>query len=382
MKRFDWLRRALISMVLGLAGGQAMSEPGVAPRQILIGQSISLQGGRNDYGQAVQDGVSALIQEVNAQGGVHGRQVVLRTLDDDNQAALAEAHARTLIDKDKVFVLFGSIEGGPSTAVMRVAVESKLPFFGPMAGSPTLRRPHQPLVFPVRAEHREEFRALLGYAKKTGVTRVAFVRSDSETGRQHLENMKLLCAELGMELVADLSFPADVPDAQITAMARRIGAAQAQVVINHGSAGMYERLIRQARAQGVRASFSGVNSGSAQLASHLGELAQGMVFSQVVPSPWERKTAITREYQEVFGRHKPGKAFSYGSLEGYVTAKALVAALRLAGPEPTRESFVRGLHTAGSLDLNGMGARYQPGDHAGLSLVDLSIVTREGKFRH
>jgi branched-chain amino acid transport system substrate-binding protein len=59
-----------------------------------------------------------------------------------------------------------------------------------------------------------------------------------------------------------------------------------------------------------------------------------------------------------------------------------VAALRAAGPNPTRESFVQGLHAAGSLDLNGLRASYQSGNHAGLPLVDLAIVTREGKFRH
>jgi ABC-type branched-subunit amino acid transport system substrate-binding protein len=106
-----------------------------------------------------------------------------------------------------------------------------------------------------------------------------------------------------------------------------------------------------------------------------------MVFTQVVPSPWERKTAITREYQEEFRKQKPGREFSYGSLEGYVTAKALVAALRLAGPEPTRECFLAGLTNA-SLDLNGLRANYNRDQHTGLSFVDLAIVTREGTFRH
>ena len=251
-----------------------------------------------------------------------------------------------------------------------------------MAGSPTLRRPYQPLVFPVRAEHREEFRALLEYAKKTGNKRVAFFRSDSETGQQHLENMKLLCSELGLELVLDLPFKSDVTDVQLDQMATRIGASGAQVVLNHGGVGIYERLIRRARTQGVRTAFSAVNSGSAQLARHLGDLAHGMVFSQVVPSPWERKSALTREYQEEFTRQKPGQDFSYGSLEGYMTAKALVAALKLAGANPTRESFVQGLHAAGSVDLNGLRALYSPTAHTGLTLVDLSIVTRDGKFRH
>jgi branched-chain amino acid transport system substrate-binding protein len=372
-----------LAAILLLIAPTANATDGVTPRQILIGQSIALQNGKNEYGMAVLAGVQAYLQSANKQGGVHGRTIVLQTLDDDNKPAQAEANARRLVAQDKVFVLFGSIEGGPSSALMKVAIESQVPLFGPMAGSPGLRRPYQPLVFPVRAEHLEEFRALLGYARKTGSTRVAFVRADTDTGLQHLENVKRVCRELGMELVLDLPFQPDVSDAQIEQMAGRIGAAHAQVVINHGSAGMYEKLIRKADAMKVRASFSGVNSGSAQLVHHLGELARGMVFSQVVPSPWERKSAITREYQETFAHEKPEQEFSYGSLEGYLTAKALVMALRLAGPQPTRESFVRGLHSAGGLDLaDGIRAVYKPGDHAGLTLVDLAIVTRDLKFQH
>ena len=71
-----------------------------------------------------------------------------------------------------------------------------------------------------------------------------------------------------------------------------------------------------------------------------------------------------------------------GSLEGYLTAKALVAALKLAGPEPTRDSFVQGLLKAGTLEVNGLRARYKSGDYTGLSTVDLAIYTREGRFMH
>lgn len=381
MQAGKWTRRAFVALCAAAAFGAA-AEDGVTRGAIVIGQSIALQGGKNDYGVAVLEGVQAFLRQANERGGVNGRQVVLKTLDDDNQGGKAEANARALVQQDKVFLLFGSIEGGPSTAVMKAAVDLNVPFFGPMAGSPTLRRPHQPLVFPVRSEHRDEFRALLQYARSTGITRAAFVRSDSETGQQHLENVRIITRELGMELVADLPFKSDINDSQIDTMAQRIGATGAQVVINHGSPGMYEKLVRAARKRGVKASFSAVNSGSAQLVFHLGELAHGMVFAQVVPNPMERKTEIAREYREVFGKYFPKRPFSYGSLEGYVTAKALVAALRLAGPEPTREGFVQALEKAGGVDLGGMRAKYAPGDHAGLSFVDLAIVTREGRFQH
>jgi branched-chain amino acid transport system substrate-binding protein len=372
-----------LALLLGSAGSAGAAQAdGVTRTALLIGQTITLQGGKNAYGVAVQDGIAAYLKVANEQGGVHGRQILLKTLDDDNSSAKAEANARDLVQKEKAFILFGSIEGGPSTAVMKAAVDLQVPFFGPMAGSPTLRRPHQPLVFPVRAEHRDEFRALLEHARSLGMTKAAFFRSDSETGLQHLENMRILCQQLKMELVADLPFKSGVTDPEITAMAERIGASGAHVVLNHGGVGVYEQLIRKSRALGVKASFSAVNSGSAQLAEKLGELAHGMVFAQVVPDPMQRKTDVAREYRDVFAKVHPGKPFSYGSLEGYLTAKALVAALKLAGPEPTREGFVQGLLKARAIDINGLRLKYQPGDYTGLTLVDLAIFTRDNRFMH
>lgn len=364
-----------------LGAHQASAEVGVSKNRILIGQNITLQGGKNDYGVAVMAGMEVYLSGINLRGGVNGRHIILKTRDDDNKSDLAEANARQLVEKDKVFILFGSIEGGPSTAVMKAANELKVPFFGPMAGSPTLRRPHQALVYPVRAEHRDEFRAMLTQAKSLGMTKVAFLRSDSETGQQHLANVKLICDELGMKMVLDMPFKSDIKEAQFDAYAKQMANTGAQMVLNHGGIGIYETLIRKLRASGNKSAIYAVNSGSAQLAKKLGPMAEGIVFSQVVPNPWGRKAAITREYQEEFMRLKPGQEFSYGSLEGYITAKALVLALRQAGTNLTRDSFVTALNGT-ALELNGLKALYAPGNHQGLAFVDLSFVNHDGKFRH
>ena len=137
------LLRALTLLAAGLtalAPLQSHATDGVTGNQIVIGQTIALQGGKNDYAKAVLDGIQAHLAAVNKKGGVAGRTLVLKTLDDDNNAAKAEANARQLVDQERVYILFGSIEGGPSTAVMKVAIEKSVPFFGPMAGSPGFRR--------------------------------------------------------------------------------------------------------------------------------------------------------------------------------------------------------------------------------------------------
>jgi ABC-type branched-subunit amino acid transport system substrate-binding protein len=358
----------------------ATAEPGVSAEQVFIGQNITLQGGKNAYGMAALDGIRLLLEAVNSGGGVHGRKLVLRTLDDENKPAMAAANARKLVNGG-AFILFGSIEGGPSTAVAEVAEELKVPFFGPMAGSPSLRRPYSPMVFPVRAEHKEEFRMLMDWGRRTGLKTIGFFHSDSDTGRQHLENVKLGAAELGMTVILPLPFKSDATDAQLDEMARQVAELRPDMMFNHGSVGLYGKLIARSRRTGSATNFMAVNSGSTQLANDLGPLAQGMVFAQVVPSPTQRKHALSREYQDAMARSRSGAALSYGGLEGYMTAKALVMALQAAGRDLTRASLVRTLERS-SFELGGIKVHYAPGDHAGSRFVDLALFSREARFIH
>jgi len=375
-------RRSLLCLGAGVCSAALVhaAEPGVSAGEIVIGQNITLQGGKNRYGVAALDGIKLYLDAVNAAGGVHGRKIVLRTQDDDNTATAAEANARKLL-AEGAFILFASQEGGPSTAVAKVAEELRVPFFGPMAGSPNLRRPHSPMVFPVRAEHLDEFRALIDWGRRTGLKSLGFFHADSDVGRAHLENVRIAAAEFGMSVALPMPFKGDISDAQLDELARRIAEVQPDMVFNHGSAGLYGRLITKARKTRIKTAFMAVNSGSTQLAADLGPLAHGMVFAQVVPSPWERKHPISREFQEAMSKSRPGVALSYGGLEGYLTAKALVMALQASGRELTRAGFVRTLESA-TLDLGGVTVRYTPKSHDGSRFVDLSMFSREDKFIH
>lgn len=374
-------RREAAATLLASAGWPASAaEPGVGEREIVVGQNITLQDGKNVYGMAVSEGIRWQLDAINAAGGVNGRRIVLRTLDDRNDSKLAAANARQLV-ADGVFLLFGSIEGGPSTAVAEVASAAQVPFFGPMAGSPTLRRPFLPMVFPVRAEHREEFRELMTYGRSLGLKTLAFFHSDTDVGRAHLANVRLLADTLGMQLVLPIPVKSGIGDGELDTIAATLLREKPGLCFNHGSSGLYGKLVARVRSAGGRTLMMAVNSGSTEMARSLGALAQGMVFSQVVPSPWERKHAITREYQEAARRARPDADFSYGGLEGFLTAKALVLALRAAGSNPTRSSFVAGL-TGLQADLGGLRLRYRDGDHEGSRYVDLAIFSRDGRFIH
>lgn len=367
-----------LAWALCLGASTLFAEPGVTDKTLTIGQTIALEQGRNAYGVAALQGVRLYIDKINGEGGVNGRKLVLRTLDDENKATNAAANARQLL-ADGAFILFGSIEGGPSTAVAEVAAENKVPFFGAMAGSPTLRRPHQAYVFPVRAEHREEFRALMTWGKTTGMTTVGFLRADTEVGRTHLDNVRLIADELGLKVVLDLPFKGDVSDAQLDQMVGAIGQAKPDLIFNHGSSGLYQRLVAKAKGVGLGTAFMGVNSGSTQIAAKLGPAAHGMVFAQVVPNPRDQRQPIVREFLATARKAQTAGDLSYGELEGYLTTKALVMALKATGGNPTREGFMRTLE-ASRFDLGGIAVRWKAGDHEGARFVDLSIVGKNGRF--
>ncbi|CAA9422737.1 MAG: hypothetical protein AVDCRST_MAG51-2140, partial [uncultured Ramlibacter sp.] len=76
----DWSffgRRSALFLGLAFVAGASWAQAnGVTNDRLLIGQSITLQGGKNAYGVAVQDGIATYLKVVNEQGGIHGRQVV------------------------------------------------------------------------------------------------------------------------------------------------------------------------------------------------------------------------------------------------------------------------------------------------------------------
>lgn len=384
MSKFLTLRavRCVVALAAwGLAAGSAgAADPGVTDKEIVVGQSATLQGGKDAFGVAVVEGAKLYFDALNASGGIHGRRITLRTLDDEGKGKTAEANAQKLV-ADGAFVLFGSIGGAPSTGVMKVANELQVPLVGPLAGTPVLRRPHQSMVFPVRAEHRDEFRAMMSWGKSTGLNSVAFLYSDSDVGRQHLENVKIIAAELGMTLSVPIAVKSEITDAEIDATMKKLMELKPGLFMHNGPAKVYQKFVEKVTAAQLRMSFMGVNQGSYQIAKALGPLAQGMVFAQVVPSPWERKRELAREYQDAARKANPKAEFSYGGLEGFMTAKTLAMALRSAGRDLNRSTLIRALEQA-NFDLGGVAVRFSPRDHEGSRFVDLSLVTRDGRFMH
>jgi hypothetical protein len=68
-------------------------------------------------------------------------------------------------------------------------------------------------------------------------------------------------------------------------------------------------------------------------------------------------------------------------MEGFLVAKIFVEGLRRTGRNLTRESFIDAVEKMQDVDMGGFFVTYSPKSHAGSKFVDLTIITRDGKFQ-
>ena len=111
---------ALAAVALaGCRGGSgAAADPGITDKSITLGFTEPFTGPLAGNGLPLAKGIEAYMASVNASGGINGRQIVLKDYDNAYDPALAVQAARTMVEQDKVFAVFGSI-GTPVNLAMR-----------------------------------------------------------------------------------------------------------------------------------------------------------------------------------------------------------------------------------------------------------------------
>lgn len=359
----------------------AGAEEGVTAEAVTISRVIALDGPAGSKGREQEAALQAYFGAVNAAGGVHGRRIVLRTTNADLRSddALREIHAS---QRPFALFLFGGTAG--STVAMTRATEARIPFVAPNSGANAFHAPFNRYVFNVRARHQDEVIAAIRHFALVGQRRLALLHVDDAFGRDaaegYREGLRLVGGSAaGSASVYEGRFAGNQAD--FSAQAKALAAAQPQAVICIGASRRVADLIVAARQAGVTATFMTLsNNSSAGFARELGAHARGVIVSQVMPPPATQTTRLSRELTRLLAAAEGGEA-SYAAMEAYASAKVLVEGLRRAGPALTREGFVQALETMRRFDLGGLEIDFSATRRSGSAYVDLSILSEDGKYR-
>ena len=367
-------------VVLAILAGSilpAHAENGITLTKIAIGQSAAFSGPASELGTEMRSGALAYFETINKQGGVHGRRIELTAVDDGYEPERAAANTRKLI-QDGAFLLFGYVGTPTSNASKPIFTEAQVPFVGPFTGAESLRTPVNRYIFNVRASYYAETDKIVEQLVNLGLTRIAVFYQNDDYGRAGLSGVERAVKRRNLGLSVLGTVERNTVD--VAAAVRAIAPTEPQAVVMVSAYKSCAAFIREMKNANSNPQFINVSFvGSRALANELGETGRGVGITQVVPFPWNVGMPVVREYQRLFSAYSGKSEFSFTSLEGFIAAKVLVEGLRRTGPNLTRERFIATMQNF-AFDTGGFAVHYTPDDHAGSHFVELTVITKEGKF--
>jgi ABC-type branched-subunit amino acid transport system substrate-binding protein len=374
MKACSWALGA--ALIAGFTFAHA--ENGVYPESIVIGQSAALSGPASGLGTGMREGATAYFDEVNRNGGVHGRKIELKSLDDGYDPERAAANTKKLIEDEKVFALFGYVGTPTSQASLPVFTAAKVPFFGPYTGAELLRDPFNKYIFNVRASYYDETEKIVQHLTTASLTNIAVMYQNDSYGKAGLAGVERAMSKRNLKISATGTVERNTTD--VAAAVKSISEARPDAVVMISAYRSCAEFIRQAKKAGMKSQFFNVSFvGTKSLADDLGNDGVGVAISQIMPFPWGAE-AVVRDYQKAMARTNPKSGLDYTSIEGYIAAKVFVEGLRRVGKDLTRDKLIAELEKINQLDVGGFVVSFAPASHSGSKYVDLTIIGRGNKL--
>jgi ABC-type branched-subunit amino acid transport system substrate-binding protein len=377
MDRRTFVRATGAGVALGCASlARAAFEPVAAGDVIAIGQSAVLSGLLGQTALVMQAGARLAFDEVNAQGGIGDRKLKLIALDDAFDPAKAQANYQTLIQKHNVLACFGGVGAATTLAALPQLRSGGTPLVGATAVVDSVRDKAEGIGYFTRASQQREATALVQHLHTLGIRRLAVGYFNSKGGEEVLAQIRQAAEKSDMSVLGAAAVDGDGGNA--AAAGKALSQMRAQAVILYLTAAPAAGLVQAVWADGGAPSFYGMSILAGDVAAKLlGPQSHGIAISQVTPFPWDAADADATRYRQAAQAAKV--PLGYHSYEGYISARVLVQAIRLAGRDLSRASLhasLRKLKTrVATLDVD-----FSAGQSTGSEFVELVQVRSDGRY--
>lgn len=358
---------------IACAGALAMSQPDGARAEdkIRIGAVLSVTGPASFLGDPEAKTLKMLAEQINAKGGVLGKQIEIVIYDSGGDAAKAKQFATRLIEDDKVVAQVGGSTTGDTMAMCPLFDEAKLPLIS-LAGAVVIIDPVKKFCFKTPHTDKMACEKIFSDMKARGITKIGMISGQGAFGKSMQDQCKKVVGNYGIQVLADETY--GPRDTDVTPQLTNIKAkAGLQAVLNAGfgqGPAIVTRNFKQLafnvplyQSHGVAS--KGFIDAAGDAAEGVRLPAAALLVADQLPDTDPQKPVVVR-YTQDFSAYAKQSVSTFGG-HAYDGLNILIEAIERAGSlngEKIRDEIER---TNGFIGTGGV-VNMSPTDHMGLDL--------------
>jgi ABC-type branched-subunit amino acid transport system substrate-binding protein len=348
------------------SGGGSSSTPGVTDSSILIGTHQPLTGPAAAGYSEIAPATKAYFDFVNASGGVYGRKITYKIMDDTYNPATTQQVVRQMVLQDKVFAILNGLGTPTHTGVLDFLKTNRVPDLFVASGSRSWNQPGKyPGTFGFNPDYTVEGKILATYVKSSLAGKKAcFLGQDDDFGRDSLAGVEQVLGPVAAKQTYVVSNPNVGP--QMGALK----AAACQVVLLATVPGFTALAIGTGAKIGFKPQYvvSNVGADPTTLTKTLGAAApllNGVVAANYLPLAGDTANPWIQLFQKVNTQYNSGAQFDDNVVYGMAVGYLFVQTLQAAGKDLTRDKLIAAVEKGGFTGPGMVPLRFSDKDHSG-----------------
>lgn len=218
---------AIAAVGVMAAPGQAANGPGISDDSILICSYQPMTGKVSSYFR-MGKGADAWFKHINENGGINGREVEYRMVDDKYEPARTKNIVKRFIERDECFAIVAPLGSAPTSAVIDYVVENEVPLIGAGTGAEKNLTIASPWVFPLYPSYFTEGQQLVRFAKEVfSASKIGVLYQNDPSGKTHMAGIESALDQYGVTIAEAQGYEPKEVDVSSQVIALKASGAEA-----------------------------------------------------------------------------------------------------------------------------------------------------------
>ncbi len=319
---------------------QAENGPGVSDKEVLICSYQPMTGKVSSYFR-MGKGADAWFKHVNETGGVNGRMINYKMVDDKYEPPRTKNIVKRFVERDKCFAIVAPLGSAPTVAVIDYIVDNKVPLIGAGTGAAKNVFYKSRYVFPLYPPYDLEGTELVRFAAEVfGAKKIAVLYQNDASGKTHLAGIEVGLKKYGVEMVVSEGY--EPKEVDVSSQVINMKASGADAVICSCAPEPAAKFYTERKKLGWDVPVVNVFFGKSPKVPELAgaDAVDGVYFATIFRE-WDDPNPQIQEAKGILAKYYPEESPDAVHLWGFTGAQVFTEALkRMGSGDITRDALL------------------------------------------